>query len=219
LERNDKGRTLAVAGVLLIAAQAAMFYTLSHGESIPLAHPLNEFPSEVGNWVMTGEDVLDAETEAVLKADDYLNRTYTNQLDGRQASLYVAYFKTQQTGQAPHSPRNCLPGNGWVQDSAQITSLTVPGRSQPIPVNEYLVARGPAKALVFYWYQSHGRVVASEYRAKAYTVVDSLRYHRSDTALIRVVVNIGPAGAAAARSLAVDFVQHCFPLLERALPS
>jgi EpsI family protein len=219
LERNDKGRTLAVAGVLLIAAQAAMFYTLSHGESIPLAHPLNEFPSEVGNWVMTGEDVLDAETESVLKADDYLNRTYTNQLDGRKASLYVAYFKTQQTGQAPHSPRNCLPGNGWVQDSAQITSLTVPGRSQPIPVNEYLVARGPAKALVFYWYQSHGRVVASEYRAKAYTVVDSLRYHRSDTALIRVVVNIGPAGAAAARSLAVDFVQHCFPLLERALPS
>ena len=216
---KDKGRTLAVAGVLLIAAQSGMFYTLSHGESIPLSHPLNEFPSQVGNWVMTQDDVLDAETESVLKADDYLNRTYSNRREAGQANLYIAYFKTQQTGQAPHSPRNCLPGNGWVQDSAQITSLTVPGRSQPIPVNEYVVARGQAKALVFYWYQSHGRVVASEYRAKVYTVVDSLRYHRSDTALIRVVVNIGPAGASAARSLAVDFVQRCFPLLERALPS
>ncbi len=208
-----------MAGALLIAAQGGMFYTLSHGESIPLARPLNQFPSQVGNWVMTEEDVLDAETESVLRADDYLNRTYTDRRDGGQANLYIAYFKTQQTGQTPHSPRNCLPGNGWVQDSARLTSLTVPGRSQPIPVNEYVVAKGPAKALVFYWYQSHGRVVASEYRAKVYTVVDSVRYHRSDTALVRVVVNIGPEGVASARSIAVAFVQRCFPLLEQALPS
>ncbi len=208
-----------MAGVLLIGAQAAMFYTLSHGESIPLSRPLSEFPSQLGNWVMTQEDLLDAETESVLKADDYLNRTYTNRRDGGQANLYIAYFKTQQTGQTPHSPRNCLPGNGWVQDSARITTLTVPGRSQPIPVNEYLVAKGAAKALVLYWYQSHGRVVASEYTAKVYTVVDSVRYHRSDTALVRVVVNIGPEGVASARSVAAAFIQRCFPLLERALPA
>jgi EpsI family protein len=208
-----------VAGALLIAGQGAMFYTLSHGESIPLAHPLNELPSQVGNWVMTEDDVLDAKTESVLKADDYLNRTYANRRDGGQANLYIAYFKTQQTGQTPHSPRNCLPGNGWVQNSERITSLTVPGRTQPIPVNEYVVAKGSAKALVLYWYQSHGRVVASEYRAKVYTVVDSVRYHRSDTALIRVVVNIGPEGVASARKQAAAFVERCFPLIERTLPS
>ncbi len=216
---NFPGRGLAVVGAALILAQGVLFYTLSHGESIPLSRPLSEFPAQLGNWVMTDEGVIDAETQSVLRADDYLDRTYTNQHDGGQANLYVAYFKTQQTGQTPHSPKNCLPGNGWLPSSSRMTHLSLAGRHEPIPVNEYVVTKGPTRALVFYWYQSHGRVVANEYRAKAYVIVDSLRYHRSDTALIRVVVSIGPDGEAAARKTGIAFVERFFQPLEQALPS
>ncbi len=210
-------RPLVLAAGLL-AAQGVLFYTLSHGEAVPLSRPLNGFPPRVEHWVMTEDGVIDQETRDVLKADDYLTRTYTNDRSGEQASLYVAFFKTQQTGQAPHSPKNCLPGNGWVPSSSRMAEVAVPGRAQPIQVNQYVVSKGATQALVLYWYQSHGRVVANEYKAKAYVVVDSLRYHRSDTALVRVIVDIGPGGVAQASAIATDFVRRFFGPLTEALP-
>jgi len=51
-------------------------------------------------------------------------------------------------------------------------------------VNRYIVSRGDDKAAVLYWYQSRDRVVASEYRAAAFTAWDSLRYNRTDTVLL-----------------------------------
>ena len=44
--------------------------------------------------------------------------------------------------------------------------------------------------MVLYWYQSHGRVVASEYWGRIYTVTDAIRYNRTDAALVRVIVPI-----------------------------
>ena len=42
-----------------------------------------------------------------------------------------------------------------------------------------------------YWYQGRGRVTASEYWGKIYTVVDSVRRRRSDGAMVRVMVPLG----------------------------
>jgi hypothetical protein len=63
-------------------------------------------------------------------------------------------------------------------------------------------------------------VVASEYWGKVYTVLDSVRYHRTDAALVRVVVPI-PDGlpVSSAEQQGVTFVQSLFPLLSRHLPS
>ena len=69
-------------------------------------------------------------------------------------------------------------------------AITIPGRAEPIEANRYVVAKGDQKSLVLYWYQSRDRVVASEYKAKFYVVADALRYNRTDTALVRVVVPI-----------------------------
>ncbi len=44
--------------------------------------------------------------------------------------------------------------------------------------------------MVLYWYQARDRVIASEYSAKIYTVTDAIRYNRSDTSLVRVVVGV-----------------------------
>ena len=41
--------------------------------------------------------------------------------------------------------------------------------------------------LVLYWYQSHGRVIASEYWGKIYMVTDAIRLNRTDAALVRVL--------------------------------
>ena len=71
---------------------------------------------------------------------------------------------------------------------------------------------GADTELVLYWYQSHQRVVASEYRAKIYTVLDSIRYRRSDTALVRVVIGVSNGNVQRAtqqaRTLSAPFFNH-----------
>lgn len=213
-----RSRTAQLAAGLLVL-QTVMFYTLSHGEAVPLTQPLAQFPASVGEWVATEEGVIDQDTQDVVRADDYLNRMYTDRRNSASANLYVAYFKTQQTGQAPHSPKNCLPGNGWLATSAGTRELKVAGDAQPIRVNQYIVAKGPTKAVVLYWYQSRGRVVASEYTAKVYVVLDSFRYHRTDTALVRVVVGIANGDEQQASDTAAHFVEAFFNPLLHYLPS
>jgi EpsI family protein len=56
----------------------------------------------------------------------------------------------------------------------------------PFMVNRYVIAKGPDRQLVLYWYLAHDRAVASEYWAKFYLVSDSMRMNRSDGSLIRL---------------------------------
>ena len=55
-----------------------------------------------------------------------------------------------------------------------VADVAVPGEQTPIEVNRYIVARGQNQSVVLYWYQSHARVVASEYKAKFFTVADAI---------------------------------------------
>ena len=69
--------------------------------------------------------------------------------------------------------------------------------------------------------QSHGRVIASEYWGKIYTVLDALSMNRTDAALVRVVVPVVGADAPAelqSETLALGFVRKMFPLLANHLP-
>jgi EpsI family protein len=203
---------------LVLVLHAALFYTLSHGEAVLLVRPLAEFPKQIGEWRMIQEGVLDQETRDILKADDYLTRDYVSPSSTETVNFYVAFFRTQRTGQTPHSPKNCLPGGGWVPSASSIVDVAIPGRAQPIRVNQYIVAKGPLRDVVMYWYQSHGRVVASEYAAKIYVVADALRYNRTDTALVRVVVPVTGSDDDAVR-IAREFVVAFFTPLAQFLPS
>jgi EpsI family protein len=59
-----------------------------------------------------------------------------------------------------------------------------------LPVNYYVLAKGQDRQVVLYWYQSHGRVVASEYWAKIYLVWDAIRLNRADALMIRVIAPV-----------------------------
>jgi EpsI family protein len=203
---------------VVLAAQGLVFYSASGGEKVPLAQPLAQFPLQVGGWGLHQEGVVEKEILDVLRADDLLNRVY-RRADGVMASLFVAYFRSQRTGQTPHSPQNCLPGSGWVPSRIGFLDVEIPEESRSISINRYTVAKGDAKSVVLYWYQSRDRVVASEVAAKFWLVADSIRYHRSDTALVRVVVPVGPEGEQAASDAGADLVRTSFVRLRQFLPS
>ncbi|HZB44440.1 MAG TPA: EpsI family protein, partial [Pyrinomonadaceae bacterium] len=95
--------------VLLVACGALIHARERAGEVSVARRALKEFPAELGGWQRRGPDArFDAATEAVLRADDYVSRDYAT-ADGRAASLYVGYYRTQRIGATYHSPLNCLP--------------------------------------------------------------------------------------------------------------
>jgi EpsI family protein len=72
---------------------------------------------------------------------------------------------------------------------------------------------------VLYWYQARDRTVASEYKAALYSALDAIRYRRSDTALVRVVVPVREAGVDAATEVATSFVKDFYAPIRHYLPA
>src|SRR5688500_4232107 len=107
--RPFKSKAVQILTLVLIV-QAVVFYSVSKGESIPSAPPLSALSTRFGAWNMLQEGVIEKEVQDVLKADDVLTRSYGRSGTPEDANLLVAFFKSQRTGQAPHSPKNCLPG-------------------------------------------------------------------------------------------------------------
>jgi EpsI family protein len=201
---------------VVLLAQAGVFYGFSRQENAPPHKSLAGFQFTGSPWVNVQDQELDQETLDVLKADDILARVYRNGDTGNVATMFVAFFKTQRTGKTPHSPKNCLPGSGWVSLESGYLTVPIPGVA-PIQVNRYVVAHGENQSVVLYWYQSRNRVVASEYTAKIFTVADSIHYNRSDTALVRVVTDARGGDTARATDQAVSLVQAFFTPLKQYL--
>jgi EpsI family protein len=202
----------------LLLSQAAVFYGFSRGEQAPEYRSLDQFPTTLGSWHMIQQGIMEPEVKEVLRADDYITRFYANSNTRKAANLFVAFFKSQRAGQAPHSPKNCLPGAGWVWTVSDTIPIQIDGRSQPIQVNRYVVQKGDDKSVVLYWYQSRERVIASEYTAKVYVVADAIRYNRTDTSLVRVVVPFKDEDIASATNTGTAFVQAFFNPLTTFLP-
>ena len=162
----------------------------------------------------------------VLGVDDYTNRSYFAP-DGRRLGLYIGYHSSQRQGDTIHSPLNCLPGAGWMPTRAGPSHVDVHGTRRQaataqIEVNRVVIERGLDRQLVLYWYQSHGRVVASEYWGKIYTVVDAIRLNRTDAALVRVIVPVPsrePRPSLPPTRRLVRSSRRCFRSLGTHLPS
>lgn len=207
----------AILLTILLLTQAAMLFAFTQREPTPMTRPLSELPPVLGNWMKVQDGVIDDETRDVLKADDLLNREYISG-NGDQSVLFVAMFQSQRNGKAPHSPKNCLPGSGWIQETTGTVHIDVPGQAIPIEANRYVVAKGDSKAVVIYWYQSRERSVATEYWAKYYVILDAIRYNRTDTSIIKTTTMVGPKGAQYAEDSTKDLIRAAYPVLLTYLP-
>ena len=175
----------------------------------------------IGPWKSIVDPPMDEDVLRVLGVDDYLSRIYY-QSNGAAVGFYMGFYGSQRQGDTIHSPLNCLPGAGWQPVSeGRLHIANADGQGRDITVNRYVVQKGLDRQLVLYWYQSHGRVVASEYTSKLYLIHDAIRLNRTDGSMVRVIAPIkgdtADAGAAAER-LAEEFVRVIFPLLPAYLP-
>jgi EpsI family protein len=227
MEHVMVARMLIVA--LCLGSGSAVLTSRSQPEHVPIREPFAVFPMEISTW--RGERAPDFD-EAILRelgVDEYLNTVYSDPA-GAIAGLYVGYYASQRQGDAIHSPANCLPGAGWQPiDTGRLqVHLPPPGAAagtlpeRVVKVNRWVIQKGDEQHLVLYWYQSHGRVVASEYSSKVHLVLDAIRLNRTDAALVRVITPItrgSSDGRGLAERTAVSFVRSLFPVLERFLPA
>lgn len=213
-----KGAPARILMIVLLLQAVAYYAVASRSEIIPVMAPLSSFPRVSGGWTAIREFPLEKEVQDVLKADDTLNRVYVSPGRTASADLFMAFFKTQRYGQSPHSPKNCLPGAGWQTDDDRTIPVSVPGRDGAMVINEYVIARGGDESIVLYWYQSHNRVIARELLAKFWLVADAIRFHRSDTALVRIIVPAVRNGRGPAEQTAIAFARAVYPDIVRQLP-
>jgi EpsI family protein len=162
------GLFLATWGFLARAAKA---------EPTPIREPLTALPLTIQDWRGRVEPEFEPKILAVLGVDDYTSRTYFRPASP-PAGLYVGYYSSQRQGDTIHSPLNCLPGAGWIpvrQTRVVLPVRTAPdGPDQTIEINDVIIEKGLDRQVVYYWYQSHQRVVASEYWGKIFTVVEGV---------------------------------------------
>ena len=211
--------------VILMSFSALVLHVRGDVDHVPYSVPLSQLPRTIDDRTST-EVPLDQETLDVLGKGDFLYRIYTLQSGTAGAqntsppiSLFIGYFPTQRTGQSIHSPQHCLPGAGWTFLSSGVTEFTDETGKQ-YRVGDYLITDGKQSQEVLYWYQMHGRSIANDFAAKLQTITDSIRYGRTDAALVRIITAVAPSeDRQQARNRAVGFARQIVPLLPAYVPN
>jgi len=231
--------------ILILLSGAALNAYLSSPDILLPRKSLSEFPKVFGDWTMVSEQSIDDKALKILQVDDYLVRNYRNSR-GEILGLYIGYWKSQREGKGIHSPRQCLPGSGWVPIDATICQVPVESaynstfntqnsRLNPssnsslniqdskfspstVPVNKFLMGKGLDRQLYLFWYHGRNRIYASEYGNRLYLIWDALTRKRTDGALIRVnnTVRESPEDSLQTQ---LEFVQLFVPALEQYIPN
>jgi exosortase D (VPLPA-CTERM-specific) len=215
-------RGVYVMTVAVVCAAMALGATYLRGHTAVMLQrqSLAEFPMALdGDW--TGRrEVIDQKYLDVLKLDDYVMANYVSKgvHDGARVGFYAAFYGSQLAGRSVHSPRSCLPGDGWEVSDLETIHLKDPAGAL-VPVNRALIVRGAESQLVYYWFEQRGRVLANEYLVKWFILVDALSKRRTDGALIRMIAPISAAGGIEqADATLVDFFDRIKPRLPRFVP-
>jgi EpsI family protein len=211
-----KGRGVWVATAVL-CAQAALFYGAAQNERAPKVLPLGLVALGRGGWEELRDEPVDGATAEILHPDDSVFRLLGQRETGLTASVFVAYFASQRTGHAPHTPRNCLPGHGWVIEKMGKYEGEVKGAGR-LEANRYVIQKGSERAAVVYWYQTGEATVANEYEAKLKLIWTAARHGRSDTALVRVIVPAGAGGTEQAERAAEGLAREVYGALAEHFP-
>lgn len=173
--------TRALIVVAVLASTTAL--TRARNDVPPMPAAISALPYTIGTWSGTEGAPLDARTMQELGADAYINRTYVAPAQA-PVDLYVAYYAQQRPTTSIHSPLHCLPGTGW--EPLEVSTVDLGAGT----ARRMVIQKNLDRALVLYWYAIQGRTLGSEIASKLYLLHDSLRFHRNDAALVRIVVPI-----------------------------
>jgi EpsI family protein len=176
-----------------------------------LAVPLDQVDSHIEGWTATGDETLPPNTLHSLAPSAYLVRNYRQ--GNSQLGLFIAFYAQQRAGDSMHSPKHCLPGSGW--EIWKHDSAFIPVRGMQVQVNKYSIQNSGSRMIMFYWYESKTRIVASEYIGKILLARDTLLSGHTAGSIVRIMLPDTPT----ADQQGVAFATRLIPEVERCFGS
>jgi EpsI family protein len=181
-----------------LAANLYVYHGFARVQVIPPREPFAQFPLKLADWSCPKRGFMDDATLKNLGASDYLICEYREADSATPVGVYVGYHESQvreegggSAENSIHPPKHCMPGSGWDIIGHSVVELDVPGLPQrPALVNRMVIAKGDARQLVYYWYQTQGRVIADDWQKIAYLSWDRAWSGRTDGALVRLTAPI-----------------------------
>ncbi len=189
--------TKLVAALLFLSLNYYTYHHLARGAEVPPRNSFAEFPLELDAWSCAERGDLAPEIWEGLGATDILLCDYRRRDPFSQILVYVGYHETQvreEGGGARensiHPPAHCLPGSGWDIIDNQTVRLDLSGRDEQPRVKRLMIARGRHRQLVYYWYQSRGRVISEDWQKIVYVGWDRATMGRTDGSLVRFTIPV-----------------------------
>lgn len=207
---------MAATALLVTAAAALALWQPERKHQPPPRQTFATFPLELpGGW-QGRPDRLASDIVAALAVTDYHMANYSRGAEP-WVNFYSAYYASQSGGESSHSPRTCIPGDGWAIST--ITQQEVPLAQGALRVNRALIQKGEQRQLVYYWFRQRGRNLTGEFEVKWLILQDAILHDRSDGALLRLVTPVLPGeDLALADRRITDFIAASHPLLGPFIP-
>ena len=208
-----------------LALNAYTYYFLAREAVIPPRESFLSFPNRLGSWHCRQRMGIEAEVIENLGVTDILLCDYERGR-GEFVNLYVGYHQSQvreEGGGAGensiHPPAHCLPGSGWNIIDNRTVPIAFPGLpGGSATAKRFVIANGEARQLVYYWYQSRGRVESADWMKILSVGFDRATRGRTDGALVRFTAPLTQAGEAQAEALILDFAPQVVAQLPPFVP-
>lgn len=199
---------VAMAAVLILTSLvtfAAKYYT----PNVPSSEPRGEFPVVKAGWEGHRDDVPQIILEA-LNPDIIFSGSFAN-AGGRRVRLLFQYYSPRNRLGGPHSPRNCLPGSGWLIEESGERIIELGNRT--IRCGRFLIRFEAKRYIMDFWYITRYGETASDYALKLHLMATSLMFRPHDLAFVRVVGDADPEGLAAIEDFERNFVGEIYDYL------
>ena len=201
-------RRFVVVNILFLFT---IFYmNVHHEKPQPLQLPLSQFPLLVGEWSAMRNEVFSQPLLDVLRPNDYMARRYIGP-NNQAVELYVGYHDRAQGSGPIHSPKNCLPGSGWIEVASAPMEVKV-GTTQ-VNLRQSVYSLGEQSELFLYCFMVREKIVSSEYALKLAEIENSMRYGQSGSSFIRISLPVGRDVAQASQT-ALSFFLQAYPYIQ-----
>jgi exosortase D (VPLPA-CTERM-specific) len=178
-------RAFIAAAVLVVVGAALGVAAPTPQTTFASRTSLDEFPDEVGDWSGRRGTLQSIYLDA-LRLDDYVLADF-HRAGSAPVNFYAAYYRSQDSTRAIHSPHDCIPGGGWEITKFEQRLLPATASTPAFRVNRAIIQLGSQRQIVYYWFDERGRHMTNEYVARWYLFWDALTRHRTDGALVRFV--------------------------------
>jgi len=144
---------------------------------------IEEFPLKKDAWTGVRDDLVPEFVE-MLNPTAIFSATYTNGR-GRSVHLFFDYFAGQSNPGGPHSPRNCVPGSGWIISKESEHRIDIKGRN--VNIGRFYFRRESSEKVMDFWYITRYGETANDYLFKFYSMISSLTFRPNDIAFVRII--------------------------------